>query len=81
MRFLYPLFKWMTREDGGKSAEKASRSTVHLASSPDLEGLTGLYFDTRCRERAWPKAIADDATCRTVWDKVSGLVHLGEFKA
>jgi hypothetical protein len=39
MRLLYPLFRWMTREDGGKSAEKASRSTVHLASSPDLEGV------------------------------------------
>ncbi len=77
MRLLYPLFRWMTREDGGKSAEKASRSTVHLASSPDLEGLTGQYFDPRFRERAWPKAIADDATCRAVWENVSGLVDLG----
>lgn len=73
MRLFYPIFRWLTRDDGGRSAERASRATVHLASSPALEGVTGRYFDTNARERAWPKAIADDATCRAVWDLVAPL--------
>jgi len=81
MRLLYPLFRWMTREDGGKSAEKASRSTVHLVSSPDLEGVTGRYVDTRCRDRSWPKAIADMSTCGAVWDVVAPLAGVEGFTA
>ncbi|MFN8413388.1 MAG: hypothetical protein U0Z26_19520 [Anaerolineales bacterium] len=40
MRWMFPVFKLMVRDDGGKSAAKAARSSVHLASSPEVEGVT-----------------------------------------
>ncbi|MBK8213557.1 MAG: SDR family NAD(P)-dependent oxidoreductase [Myxococcales bacterium] len=60
MRLAWPLFRFMMRDDGGKSAEKASRSSVHLASSPALEGVTGRYYDTRSREVPWPAPLTDE---------------------
>lgn len=57
MRPIFPIFKLVTRDDGGRSAEKASRSSVHLASSTALTGVTGRYVDPRCREVAWPAAV------------------------
>jgi len=36
VRFIFPIFKFMTRPDGDKSARKASRSSVYLTSSPEL---------------------------------------------
>jgi len=53
MRWMFPIFKLLVREDGGKSAAKAARSSVYLASSPEVEGVTGKYFDTNCKEAAW----------------------------
>ncbi len=50
MRWMFPVFKLMVRDDGGKSAAKASRSSIYLASSPEVEGVTGKYFDTNCKE-------------------------------
>ena len=47
----------MFADDGGKSAAKASTSTVHAATSPELAGVTGRYFDSHCKERPMhPKA-------------------------
>lgn len=52
MKLMMPLFRLFFREDGGKSAAKAARSTIWGASSPDLEGVSGRYFDTDCVEQA-----------------------------
>ena len=49
MRWLFPLFKWMTRPDGGKSASKAARSSIYLASSPEVNGVSGNYYDTNSK--------------------------------
>lgn len=70
MRFAFPLFKWMTREDGGKSAAKASRSSVYLASSKEVEGVTGKYFDTNCKEAAWSPAVMDAGNRKQLWEIV-----------
>ena len=59
MRWMFPVFKLMVRDDGGKSAAKAARSSVYLASSPEVEGVTGKYFDTNCKEAAWSPAVMD----------------------
>jgi NAD(P)-dependent dehydrogenase (short-subunit alcohol dehydrogenase family) len=70
MRFLFPIFKLAVREDGGKSAAKASRSSVYLASSKDVEGVSGKYFDTNCKEAAWSPAVMDDDTRQKIWQVV-----------
>lgn len=52
MKLFYPVFKYVLfRDDGGKSAKKASRSTVFAVSDPGLKGLTGKYYDTNCVEQ------------------------------
>lgn len=75
MRWLFPLFKWVTRPDGGKSAAKAARSTVYLASSPDVAGVTGQYFDTHCKQVAWPPAVQDGEIRAQVWARVARLAQ------
>ena len=68
MRFIYPLFKWVTRPDQGKSAAKASKSSVYLASSVEVTGVTGKYFNPKCKEVNWPQAILDAGTRQHLWD-------------
>jgi NAD(P)-dependent dehydrogenase (short-subunit alcohol dehydrogenase family) len=76
LRWMFPLFKLMTRPDGGKSAAKASRSSVYLASSPDVEGVSGQYFDTNSRRAAWPPAVLDSASREKIWKTVKRLTQL-----
>lgn len=71
MRPLFPIFKYFTRPDGGKSAEKASRSSVYLASSPEVEGKTGLYFDKNVKQAPIPNAATDEYNRRTIWEYVN----------
>lgn len=52
MKLMYPLLKLFFVDDGGKGAARAAQSTIHAATSPDLEGVTGAYFDTNCVEQA-----------------------------
>ena len=42
MKNLFPLFKFLVRPDGGKSAAKASRSSVYLATSGDVKNSFGI---------------------------------------
>ncbi|HNB87592.1 MAG TPA: SDR family oxidoreductase [Anaerolineales bacterium] len=73
MRWMFPIFKLLVREDGGKSAAKAARSSVYLASSPEVEGVTGKYFDTNCKEAAWSPAVMDDDMRKTLWEQVEQI--------
>jgi NAD(P)-dependent dehydrogenase (short-subunit alcohol dehydrogenase family) len=74
MRFAFPLFKLMVREDGGKSAAKASRSSIYLASSPTVEGVTGKYFDTNCKEAAWSPAVMEADVRSALWKLVEQTI-------
>ena len=71
MRWIFPIFKLMTRPDNGKSAAKASRSSVYLASSKEVEGVTGKYFDPECKETAMPAVVFDAEIRKKLW----ALVH------
>lgn len=51
LKLMFPFFKLLFREDGGKSAAKAARSTIWAASSPDLDDVTGSYFDTNTKKQ------------------------------
>ena len=73
MRWMFPIFKLLVRDDGGKSAAKAARSSVYLASSPEVEGVTGKYFDTNCKEAAWSPAVMDDDMRKTLWEQVEQI--------
>jgi len=50
-----------------RTPEGGAATSVHLASSPAVEGVTGRYF-VDCREK-WPSSAAQDAaTARRLWD-------------
>ncbi|TET90061.1 MAG: SDR family oxidoreductase [Methanomassiliicoccales archaeon] len=53
----------------GRSPEKGASTGVYLASSPEVEGVTGMYF-ANCRERKSSKVSYDEAIARRLW-KVS----------
>ncbi|NTU72247.1 MAG: SDR family NAD(P)-dependent oxidoreductase [Coriobacteriia bacterium] len=76
LRFAFPVFRMLVREDGGKSALRASRSSVFLASSPDVEGVTGAYFDKNSRRVEWPAPILDSGLRARLWEtaqEVAGI--------
>jgi NAD(P)-dependent dehydrogenase (short-subunit alcohol dehydrogenase family) len=53
--------------------EKGARTSVQLASSPDLERVTGAYFVSGKQARTDPLA-QDEALARALWDESAKLV-------
>jgi len=51
MKIMMPFFRCFFKEDGGKSAAKAASSTIWGATSSELDGVTGRYFDTSSKEK------------------------------
>jgi NAD(P)-dependent dehydrogenase (short-subunit alcohol dehydrogenase family) len=51
MKLMMPIMRLFFREDGGKSAARAAESTIWAATTPELDGVTGRYFDTNCKEQ------------------------------
>ncbi|MET8867369.1 SDR family NAD(P)-dependent oxidoreductase [Nonomuraea sp. NPDC004580] len=46
---------------------RPARSSIHLASSPEVEGVNGAYFDAKCRRKDWPDAALDRRAQDAVW--------------
>ena len=58
----------------GEPPEAGARVVLHLATAPELEGVTGKYFSTSLRETD-PSALAqDDAAARRLWEMSEKLV-------
>jgi len=77
MKLMYPLFRLLFREDGGKSAAQAAKSTIWGATSPDLEGVSGAYFDTHSTQRDLHPTAYDpkvQAVIRAAIEDAEGLV-------
>ncbi|MGH8984366.1 MAG: SDR family oxidoreductase [Acidimicrobiia bacterium] len=55
------------------SPEKGARTSVYLASSPEVEGLTGGYF-YKCRPARPSRAASDDEAARRLWGVSQELV-------
>jgi NAD(P)-dependent dehydrogenase (short-subunit alcohol dehydrogenase family) len=75
LRLMWPIYKLMTRADGGQSAAKAARSSVYLASSAEVEGVNGKYFDTHSQIVDWPAAVLDQVTRQKIWTTTEKLSH------
>lgn len=71
LKLAYPLFRLMFRPDDGKSAKKASRSTVWAATSAELTGLTGLYFDANSK----PQDLHATAHDTTIQGRIRALIE------
>ena len=60
-----------------RSPEKGAATSIYLASSPGVEGITGKYFyDSQVTPAA--AQAADLAVARKLWDVSAGMVHLGD---
>jgi NAD(P)-dependent dehydrogenase (short-subunit alcohol dehydrogenase family) len=60
-----------------RSPAKGARTSIHLASSPSVAGMTGKYFFDSHVVPAAPQA-SDRAVARKLWDVSAELVHLLE---
>lgn len=54
---------------------QGAKTSVYLASSPEVEGVTGKYFD-RCRERRPNRFAEDDDAARKLWEISERLTGL-----
>jgi NAD(P)-dependent dehydrogenase (short-subunit alcohol dehydrogenase family) len=59
----------------GKSPEEGARTAIYLASSPEVEGVTGKYFSS-CREVRSSDSSHDESLARRLWqvsERLTGL--------
>ena len=61
----------------GKSPEQGAVPSVFVASSPDLEGVTGRYFDPKCRAVDASPASYDRELATRFWDRAVELTGIG----
>jgi NAD(P)-dependent dehydrogenase (short-subunit alcohol dehydrogenase family) len=59
----------------GRSPEKGAATSIYLASSPQVQGLTGKYF-VDCKVTQPAPAASDPALARKLWQVSAELVHL-----
>lgn len=74
IRGLLWLFKRFTL-----SPERGAQTSVYLASSPEVEGITGQYFDNKQAKPSNPLSY-DEAAQKRLWDISTALTGLSEAK-
>ncbi|HSZ24764.1 MAG TPA: SDR family oxidoreductase [Cytophagaceae bacterium] len=73
-RDMGPVFQWLAKSFF-PSAEKASATAIYLASSPEVEKITGRYFE-KCKVVPSSKISNDEKIAKKLWDlstKMTGL--------
>ncbi len=55
------------------SPEEGARTSVYLASSPEVEGVTGGYY-VKCRQATVSTIAQDDIAARRLWDASEALI-------
>jgi NAD(P)-dependent dehydrogenase (short-subunit alcohol dehydrogenase family) len=63
----------------GRSPEKGAETSIYLASSPEVQGISGKYF-VDCKLTQPAAQAADSAVARRLWDVSAEMVHLAEMK-
>jgi NAD(P)-dependent dehydrogenase (short-subunit alcohol dehydrogenase family) len=59
----------------GKSPAKGAQTSIYLASSPEVEGVTGQYF-AKCMPRRSAASSYDESLQRHLWEQSAQLVNL-----
>ncbi|MBZ0252159.1 MAG: short-chain dehydrogenase, partial [Candidatus Methylomirabilis sp.] len=59
-----------------RTPEKGAETSVWLATSPEVEGVTGGYF-TDCRRATPSKAARDEAAAKRLWDISARMTGVG----
>jgi hypothetical protein len=58
------------------SPEEGAKTSIYLASSPEVAGSTGKYF-VKCKEALADPMTDDAGLARALWQKSADLVGLG----
>ena len=66
---------WRLAKNFMISPEKGARTSIYLAESPDVEGISGRYF-SNCRETRTAAAARDSDTAARLWKVSAGLAGL-----
>ncbi|MCP3165096.1 SDR family oxidoreductase [Myxococcus qinghaiensis] len=68
------FFRWVVKLGGPffLSAKSGARTSIYLASSPEVDGVSGKYF-FRCRQRKPSAAARDDALAEQLWRESARL--------
>jgi NAD(P)-dependent dehydrogenase (short-subunit alcohol dehydrogenase family) len=74
MRLMWPLTPIFRVLMGTPTIERAARSSIYLASSPDVEGVTGQYFSPRGAPVRSSKASYDLNAAQHLWQISESLV-------
>ncbi|MET7322775.1 SDR family NAD(P)-dependent oxidoreductase [Streptomyces sp. NPDC005549] len=53
---------------GHRALLKATRSSVYLASSPEVQEIHGTYFNSKALPTPWPDAALDETTRNAIWE-------------
>jgi len=61
-----------------RSPEKGAETSIYLATSPEVESITGKYFVNRKVAQTAPQA-ADNAAATRLWDVSAEMVHLADY--
>lgn len=77
--FTRPIFA-LAKRVAMISPEAGAATIVYLASSPDVEGQTGLYFEQN-RPKTPSRLAQDDALAARLWDESARLVNLAPNRA
>ena len=70
-RWLVPILRPFMRSPVGGAA-----TSIHVATAPELEGVTGRYFANAKVKRSSPRSY-DEATAARLWQMSTHLVGLG----
>ncbi|MFO1152953.1 MAG: SDR family oxidoreductase [Rhodospirillales bacterium] len=70
-----PAFLWSIGKLYAIKPEEGARTSVYLASSPEVEGLSGTYF-TKCRPKGSSAASRDRDAAVRLWDVSANLTGL-----
>lgn len=73
--WMRPLMS-VVRRTLNTTAEKAARSSIYLGSSPEVEGVTGQYFNTNSKPVKWNASVYDEHIRETVWELSERLTQL-----
>jgi NAD(P)-dependent dehydrogenase (short-subunit alcohol dehydrogenase family) len=63
-----------------RSPEKGAATSIYLASSPEVQGMTGKYF-VDCKVTQPSAPAADTTVARKLWDVSAEMVHLANAAA
>jgi NAD(P)-dependent dehydrogenase (short-subunit alcohol dehydrogenase family) len=71
----YSSLVWSLATLAGISVEQGAKTSVYLASSPEVKGVTGKYFD-KCKEKTPSTLALDKALGKELWKRSEELCPL-----